>query len=83
MSHWGGADCQCGHVSVEMCAKMKELGPIGGGAHAGSPPLDPPLLLLTFVLVKMLTNLKKWAILSSKIRNETYVDKDLTFQNLP
>ena len=34
----GGTDRQCGHFSVEMCAKIKELGPIGGG-HMPAAPL--------------------------------------------
>ena len=43
----GGADLQRGHFLVEMSAKMKEFGPIGGGGgpHAGGTPLDPPILL--------------------------------------
>ena len=38
----GGFGLQCGHFSVKMYAKMKELGPVGG-ACAGMPPLDPPM----------------------------------------
>ena len=34
----GGADVRCGHFSVKMCAKTKELGPIGLGRS-----LDPPM----------------------------------------
>ena len=30
----GGVDLQCGHFSVKMYAKMKELGPVGGGGRA-------------------------------------------------
>ena len=26
----GGTDLRCGHFSAETCAKMKELGPVGG-----------------------------------------------------
>ena len=33
----GGFGLQCGHFSVKMYAKMKELGPVGG-ACAGTPP---------------------------------------------
>ena len=34
---WGGFGLQCGHFSVKMYAKMKELGPIVR-ACAGMPP---------------------------------------------
>ena len=27
-------------------AKIKELGPAGGGARTGGPPLDPPMMFL-------------------------------------
>ena len=37
----GGFGLQCGHFSVKMYAKMKELGPVGGRAPAR--PLDPPM----------------------------------------
>ena len=37
-----GVDLRCGHFSVKMYAKTKELGPIGG-ACAGHAPLDPPM----------------------------------------
>ena len=49
----GGMDLQRGHLLVKMCAKMKELGPIGGHA-SGMPPLDPPMLLcaVTTMLIK-------------------------------
>ena len=33
---WGGFGLQCGHFSVKMYAKTKELGPVG--ACAGTPP---------------------------------------------
>ena len=39
---WGGVDLRCGHFSVKMYAKTKELGPIGGRAP-GTAPLDPPM----------------------------------------
>ena len=35
----GGMDLQCGHFLVKMYAKMKELGPIGGGMCPACPPL--------------------------------------------
>ena len=38
---WGGFGLQHGHFSVKMCAKMKELGPVGGRVPAR--PLDPPM----------------------------------------
>ena len=38
----GGMDLRCGHFSVKMYAKMKELCP-GGAACAGHAPLDPPM----------------------------------------
>ena len=41
----GGMDLRCGHFSVKMYAKMKELGPIGGRAP-GTPPLDPPMVMI-------------------------------------
>ena len=28
---WGNANLRCGHLLVETDAKMKELGPVGGG----------------------------------------------------
>ena len=37
-----GMDLRCGHFSVKMYAKMKELGPIGGRVP-GMPPPDPPM----------------------------------------
>ena len=33
----GGVDLRCGHFSVKMYAKTKELGPIGG-MHRACPP---------------------------------------------
>ena len=39
----GGFGLQCGHFSVKMYAKMKELGPVGGRVPAR--PLDPPMHL--------------------------------------
>ena len=38
----GGFGLQCGHFSVKMYAKMKELGNLGGRAP-GTPSLDPPM----------------------------------------
>ena len=38
---WGGFGLQCGHFSVKMYAKIKELGPVGGRAPARPP--DPPM----------------------------------------
>ena len=38
-----GVDLRHGHFSVKMYVKMKELGPIGGGACTGHAPLDPPM----------------------------------------
>ena len=43
----GGADLRCGHFSVETFAKMKELGPIGGGTCQWCPPLGSPTALFT------------------------------------
>ena len=34
----GGVDLRCGCFSVKMFAKMKELGPIGGGVRPARPP---------------------------------------------
>ena len=34
----GGVDLRCGHFSVKMYAKTKELGPIGGVRRARLPP---------------------------------------------
>ena len=33
----GGFGLQCGHFSVKMYAKMKELGPVGGVCRHASP----------------------------------------------
>ena len=41
----GGVDLRCGHFSVKMYVKTKELGPIGGRAP-GTPPLDPPMYMV-------------------------------------
>ena len=43
ISHRGGMDLRCGHFSVKMYTKTKELDPIGGHA-LGTPPLDPPMI---------------------------------------
>ena len=36
----GDVDLRCGHFLAKMCAKMKELGPIGGGVHLAHPPIS-------------------------------------------
>ena len=37
LTHWvGGTDLQCGCFLAEMHVKMKELGPVGEGAHTES-----------------------------------------------
>ena len=43
---WGGFGLQCGHFSVKMYAKTKELGPVGGGRAPARPPPppDPPMV---------------------------------------
>ena len=41
----GGANLRCGHFSGKTYVKTKELDPVGGGAHAGGTPLDPPMKL--------------------------------------
>ena len=42
----GGMDLQHGHFLAKMYAKMKELGPVGGGmCRAHPPPIDPPMKL--------------------------------------
>ena len=40
ISRRGGMDLRCGHFSLKMYAKMKELGPVGGSCAPGTPP--PP-----------------------------------------
>ena len=40
----GGANLRRGHLSAEMLAKMKELGPVGGRGGAGGTPLELPLV---------------------------------------
>ena len=43
-TRWGGgANLRCVHFLAKTYAKMKEIDPVGGGAHAGSAPLDPPM----------------------------------------
>ena len=42
----GGVDLRRGHFSVKMYVKTKELGPIGGTRAPGTPPPDPPMLLV-------------------------------------
>ena len=36
-TRWGGVDLWCGHFSVQMYVRMKELSPVGG-AHQRRPP---------------------------------------------
>ena len=44
ISRWGYANLRCGRFLVETYVKVKELGPVGGGAEgAGCDPLDPPM----------------------------------------
>ena len=43
----GGVDLQRRCFSVKMYAKMKELGPIGGGVRPSRPPPDPPMHIST------------------------------------
>ena len=38
------ADIPTWAFSTKMCAKTKELGPVGGGVGGGKHPLDPPML---------------------------------------
>ena len=37
---------------MKMYAKMKELGPVGGGRVLGMPPLDQPMILVVSCLRK-------------------------------
>ena len=39
----GGVDSRGSYVSKILYVKMKELGPLGGGARRARPPLDPPM----------------------------------------
>ena len=41
----GGTDLRCIHSSAKTYAKTKEMDPVGGGAHAGSTPADPPMVI--------------------------------------
>ena len=41
------------HIFAKNCMKMKEFGPPGGGARPWRPPLDPPMLSLTCVLLAL------------------------------
>ena len=34
-----------GYISNILHVKMKESGPVGGGARRARPPLDPPMIL--------------------------------------
>ena len=45
-------DLRCGHFSVKMYAKKKELGPIGGVVCRARPPLDPPMRMVLFLFQK-------------------------------
>ena len=38
-----GVDSRGGYISKILYVKMKELGPLGGGACRARPPLDPPM----------------------------------------
>ena len=49
----GGVDLRCGHFSVKMYAKTKELVPMGGGACAGHAPLDLPMCMNVCMYVCM------------------------------
>ena len=58
----GAVDSRSGYVSEILYVKMKESGPVGGGARAGRAPLDPPMVklhhshqALALVLALMLT----------------------------
>ena len=39
----GAVDPRGGYVSKILHVKMKESGPVGGGARRARPPLDPPM----------------------------------------
>ena len=39
----GAVDPRGSYVSKILHVKMKESGPVGGGARAGRAPLDPPM----------------------------------------
>ena len=46
----GGADLRRIHFLAKKYAKTKEMDPVGGGgAHAGSAPLDPPMLCTPYI----------------------------------
>ena len=51
----GGMDLWCGHFSVKMYAKMKELDPIEG-ACTRYVPLDPPIGNTSWFLVSKTYN---------------------------
>ena len=40
---WGAVDPRGGYVSKILHVKMKESGPVGGGARRARPPLDPSM----------------------------------------
>ena len=40
----GAVDPRGGYVSKILHVKMKESGPVGGGARRARPPLDPPMV---------------------------------------
>ena len=44
----GAVDPRGSYVSKILHVKTKESGPVGGGARRARPPLDPPMVLVTF-----------------------------------
>ena len=44
-THWGGADLRHVHFLAKTYVKMKEMDPVGGGAHAGGTPLNLPMYI--------------------------------------
>ena len=42
-SYGGAVDPRGGYVLKILHVKMKESGPVGGGARRARPPLDPPM----------------------------------------
>ena len=42
----GAMDPRGGYVSKILHVKMKESGPVGGGARRARPPLDPPMYMV-------------------------------------
>ena len=51
----GGVDPRCGHFSVKMCVKTKELGPIGG-VRRHAPRSANDITKNTDVKIKVLTS---------------------------